>query len=219
MKYIYAPGCALMIYKPHLAERLKAFAEELYGQMPTLMTCCFDNPKLEADTCILTPCTTCDKRYRSLFEGCTTDFLLHRIAESDTFPFPDYGGVEMSVQDTCSGRTDDLYLGTIRRLLERMNIRVVEAERSGKRGKCCGQVFYGKLPIEKVEQQMRLRAEEMPREDVVTYCASCIQGMSLGGRRPRFIIDLLFNEPTAAHGEGIVSWNTTLNRFRAEHKE
>lgn len=218
MKYIYAPGCALMIYKPHLADRLREFVEAEFGKVETLLTCCFDTPKLDADSTILTPCSTCNNRYRTQFDGVSSVYLLERIAQSHSFPFPDYGGVEMSVQDTCSGRTDDLYLETIRKLLERMNIRVREAERSGKRGKCCGQVFYGKLPIEKVENQMRMRAEEMPCHDVVVYCTSCIQGIALGGRQPRFILDLLYGEPTSNHKGGICSWNDTLKDFRIKHK-
>ncbi len=218
MKYIYAPGCALMIYNPRLADKLKAVAEAEFGKMDTLLTCCFDQPALDPDTCIVTPCSTCNNRYRTLYKDCTTQYLLETIARSTTFEFPDYGGVEMSIQDTCSGRTDDLYLSTIRTLLEKMNIRVVEAEKSGKKGKCCGQVFYGKLPLEKVENQMRLRAEEMPCRDVVVYCTSCIQGMALGGKRPRYILDLLFNEETSSHKDGIVSWNETLKDFRVHNR-
>lgn len=216
-KYLYAPGCALMIYKPHLANTLKKVAEEMFGKMDTLLECCFTRPQIEAGTCILTPCTTCHSHYKKLYPDCEVKLLLAEIAQKDEFPFPDYHGMEMSIQDTCSGRTDDLYLVTIRSLLKRMNIEIVEAEKSGRRGKCCGQVFYGKLPLEKVEHQMKLRAEEMPRRDVVVYCASCIQGMSLGGRHPHYILDLLFGETTTAHDKGVVSWNNTLKDFREKN--
>lgn len=218
MKYVYAPGCALMIHDPESAEKLKTFAEERFGRMDTLLTCCFDRPPLDEDTCIVTPCSTCHSRYRSMYKDCTTRFLLADIAESTTFPFPDYGGMELSVQDTCSGRTDSLYLDTVRALLGRMNIRIVEAELSGRRGKCCGQVFYGKLPQEQVELRMRQRAKEMPCPDVAVYCPSCIQGMALGGKRPHLVSDLLFGRDTAAHPKGVVAWNEALKAFRTEHR-
>ena len=217
MEYVYAPGCALVLYKPHLAEKLKLYIEEEYGAMETLLTCCFKQQELKSGTCVVTPCSTCDKRYRSLYKDCSTVYFLEILAQSDSFPFPDYGGMEMSIQDTCSGRTDEKYLNTIRTLLKRMNIRLVEAERSGKRGKCCGQVFYGKLAVEQVEEKMRERAEEMPREDVVVYCASCIQSMRIGGKRPRFILDLLFGESTEIEKPDIVSWNKRLLEFRAKY--
>ena len=217
MKYIYAPGCALMIHKPRLAEKLKTVIEEIYGPMDTLLSCCFNTPELEEGTCIITPCSTCNNRYRTLYKDCTSSYFLATLAESETFPFPDYQGISMSIQDTCSGRTDDLYLNAIRKLLKRMNINIVEAEKSGKRGKCCGQTLYGKATQEKVETFMKNRAQEMPEENVVVYCASCIQGISLGNKKARFIIDLLFNETTEPDHSGIISWNNRLGDFRKTH--
>ena len=76
MKYIYAPGCALMIHKPHLAEKLKAVIEEMYGPMDTLLSCCFNTPQLEEGTCIITPCSTCNNRYRSLYRKATAPLLI-----------------------------------------------------------------------------------------------------------------------------------------------
>lgn len=216
-RYIYAPGCALMAYKPHLGQRLKEAAEQIYGPMEMLLTCCFNRPALESGTCIVTPCSTCNNNYRKLHPEVSTSFLLHTLAQSPDFPFPDYGGAEMSIQDTCAGRTDPLYLESVRTLLRRMNITLVEAEKSGAKGRCCGQTLYGKVPIEKVESYMKQRAGEMPREDVVVYCASCIQSMATGGRRPRYIIDLLFGETTDTHGGDITAWNRRLMDFRNSH--
>lgn len=217
MKYIFAPGCALTAYKPQLAEKLKTVITELYGPMETLLTCCFNRPPLQPDTCIITPCTTCAERYAQLYPECRTEFFLARLAESTTFPFPDYGGQTMSIQDTCSARSHPEFLDTIRRLLHRMNITLEEPQKSGSHAKCCGQVFYGKLPTEKVEAQMSKRAAEMPCEDVVVYCASCIMSMTVGGKRPRYIIDLLFGEPTDMTGERADSWNRKLLDFRKTH--
>lgn len=217
MKYIYAPGCALMCYKPRLAERLKEVVTAHYGPMETLLGCCFNRPELEAGTCILTPCTTCAQNYGKHYPHCETKWVLEELLTWDDFSFPDYGGARMSVQDTCSGRSDDSYLTTVRRLLERMNISLEESVRSGRKGRCCGQLLYGKQPLEKVEAYMEGRAAEMPCEDVVTYCASCNLAMGRGGHRPRFLLDLLFGEPTDGGAGDIVEWNTALADFRKRH--
>ena len=121
-------------------------------------------------------------------------FFLQDLAESGDFDFPDYGGAEMSIHDTCSGRADDRYLNTVRKLLQRMNIRVTEPERSGKRGICCGSSLYGKLPIEKVTEFMKKRADQMPCEDVVVYCPTCVQSIAIGGKRPRYILIICFSD-------------------------
>lgn len=217
MSYVYAPGCALMVYKPHLAERLKEVAERKYGKMETLLTCCFHAPQLEEGTRIVTPCATCARRYAEHGAVCASEFLLETLAASDDFDFPDYGGAEMSIQDTCSSRTEPAFLAAVRRLLERMNIRLVEPKRSGAQAKCCGQTFYGKLETSKIEAFMKTRAGEMPCQDVVVYCASCIMSMTVGGRRPRYILDLLFNEPTTLAGAGVENWNRQLLAFRKNH--
>ena len=216
MQYIYAPGCALMSYKPHLAEKLKEIITKEYGEMETLLTCCFNKPKLSKDTCIITPCVTCAERYSKDSE-CSTLFFLTKLAESKDFPFPDYGGISMSIQDTCSARKNPEVLFTIRRLLERMNINLIEPEHTGEKARCCGQIFYGKLETSKVEAQMKKRADEMPCNDVVVYCASCIMSMIVGGKRPRYILDLLFNEPTDMTGIGADKWNKALCEFRNTH--
>lgn len=218
MKYIYAPGCALMAYKPHLAERLKAFAVKKYGPMDTMLTCCFDRPTLPEGTCIVTPCPTCVESY-SKMEGCTAVCLLNDIAEDEDFHFPDNEGVEMSIQDTCAARKQTDVLMSVRRILERMNIRLREPQFSGCRARCCGQVFYGKVDESKVIANMRRRADEMPCQDVVTYCSSCIMSMTVGGRRPRFILDLLFGEPTDMKDITPTRWNSCLADFRKSHRE
>lgn len=214
-QYLYAPGCALTVYKPHLAEKLKTYAEQLYGPMETLHTCCFHSPQLKPGTCILTPCTTCVQRYTHPYPDTSSVFLLSVLAESTDFPFPDYHGVTMSIQDTCSARTRPEMLHTIRRLLERMHITIVEPQSTGARAKCCGQTFYGRLDTEKVEALMKKRADEMPCEEVVVYCASCITSMRVGSKRPRYILDLLFGEPTAPEHLSADSWNRRLLDFRA----
>ena len=217
MQYIYAPGCALVAYKPHLADKLKNEIIKMFGPMDTLLTCCFNSPKLnEEDTCIITPCVTCAASYRKLYPKNDVMFFLSRLAESEDFPFPDYGGVKMSIQDTCAARTQPEALATIRRLLEKMNIQLVEPAKTGAKAKCCGQVLYGKTDVSKVEGFMKTRAGEMPCEYVVVYCASCIMSMTVGGKRPRFILDLLYGEPTDLK-QGVVEWNNTLRDFRNSH--
>ena len=217
MKYIYAPGCALMTYKPHIAERLKVYVERKYGVMDTLLTCCFDKPALANATCVVTPCPTCADAYNKM-EGITAVCFLNDIANDDDFPFPDYRGMEMSIQDTCAARKQPEVLASVRTLLERMNIRVIEPQFTGKKARCCGQIFYGKMDETKVVANMKKRADEMPCSDVVVYCSSCIMSMTVGGRTPRFILDLLFGEGTEMNAITPTKWNNQLAVFRTTHR-
>ena len=60
---------------------------------------------------------------------------------------------------------------------------------------------------------MRKRAEEMPVDDVVVYCVSCIKAMQIGGRQPRYMVDLLFGGSTPKPRDMGVAYLSTLYRI------
>lgn len=217
MSLAFAPGCALLLHKPELARRLLEHLDATLGGMPEHLTCCHHDPRLPAGTRIINVCPGCDRRYRELYPGITTVSLWEVLADDATFPFPDYGGAEMAVLDACPTRTETRVHDAVRALLARMNIVVVEPERTRTRGACCGDTFYPTLPVAEVKDRMRQRAGEMPRQDVVVYCVSCAKSMHLGGRRPRYLVDLLFGEDTPAGVCEPDAWHRLVDDFIEAH--
>jgi hypothetical protein len=124
---VFAPGCALLIYKPHLAEAVLAFLDRELGGVDGHMTCCRHEPV------------------------------------------------------------------------------------------CCGDSFFGELPDARVRELMTRRADSMPAQDVVVYCVSCVKAMCIGGKRPRYLVDLLFAETTECDAVDLAEWHAELDRFIAEH--
>ena len=100
-----------------------------------------------------------------------------------------------------------------------MNITVVEPERTRQQGTCCGDTFYGALPVEEVLAQMRTRAASIPADDVIVYCVSCSKSMFNGGKRPRYLVDLLFAEATLPGTCHPDEWHKELDEFIATHTE
>ena len=217
MKTVYAPGCALMLYKPELAARFLRWLQGELGDVDEHLTCCRHEPGLQPPARVVNTCPGCDRRYRQLYEGVSTVSLWEILADSRTFPFPDHAGAAMAVLDACPTRDQDRVHTAIRTLLARMNITVVEPERTKRTGACCGDTFYGSLPAEEVKERMRARASEMPAEDVVVYCVSCCKAMRIGGRRPRYIVDLLFAEETAPGTFEPDEWHAEIDAFIAAH--
>lgn len=217
MKQVYAPGCALMIYKQSLAGKVLEFLNKDSGHISEHLICCKHEPKLEKGTCVINTCAGCDRRFRELYEGISTVSLWEILADNDDFPFPDYGGKEMSIQDACPTRTEERVHRAVRKLLQRMNIKVIEPENNCTKAVCCGDSFYGVLPVEQVKEQMKRRAGEMPCEDVAVYCISCIKSMHIGGKRPHYILDLLFGENTEIGTFEPDEWHDELQRFIDEH--
>ena len=217
MTTVYAPGCALMLYKPELAGRVLRVLRTEIGDVEKHLTCCRHETGLPRPARVVNTCPGCDRRYRELYEGVSTVSLWEVLAASTTFPFPDHGGAVMTVLDACPTRDQARVHEAIRALLARMNITVAEPARTRTHGACCGDVFYGSLPVGEVKERMAERAAEMPAEDVVVYCVSCCKAMHIGGKRPRYVLDLLFGEETAPGTFEPDQWHAEIDAFIAAH--
>ncbi len=217
MKKVFAPGCALMIYKPELGKKVLHFLNSDIGSIDEYLICCRHKPNLDKGTQIINVCAGCDRRYRELYEGITTISLWEVLAETKTFPFPNYNGKEMTILDACPTRDQERIHNAVRVLLKRMNIIVIEPEKTRTSGTCCGDSFYGSLPVDKVKEKMKNRAREMPVEDVVVYCVSCSKSMYIGGKKPRYLVDLLFGEDTIPETFEPDDWHGLLSNFINEH--
>ena len=217
MNNVFAPGCALLIYKPELADKIFRMFEDNSPGLTTHTTCCHHEPKQPEGTRVINVCAGCDRRYRELYQGISTISLWEMLAESDDFPFPDYGQQQMSIVDACPTRDQDRVHEAVRTLLKKMNIELVEPQRTKAKGTCCGDRFYGVLPVGQVKEQMKKRASEMPVDDVVVYCVSCIKSMHIGGKRPRYLVDLLFGEETHPGTFEPNLWHAELDKFIEAH--
>jgi Fe-S oxidoreductase len=216
-KLLFAPGCALILYKPELADKLHLILNKNLGEMDKLMICCQHDPGISENTKVINVCPGCDKRFGNDYENVSTVSLWEIIAENDFFPFPDYNGIQMSILDACPTREQERVHKAIRILLKKMNISLVEPKNTRTKSTCCGDSFHGIIPTEKVKELMVKRASEMPVDDVVVYCISCIKSVFIGGKRPQYLIDLLFNEETVPKTYEPDEWHTELKNYIDSH--
>lgn len=196
MGYVFAPGCALTIENPEAAERLHDVLNRRFGKMARLDICCRNHPPLADGTVVINVCAGCDRRFRENYGQSTTISFWEIVDREDFWTFPDYGGRRMSVQDPCPVRTEARVHDAVRSLLKKMNIRVAEAEKNQGKSVCCGDSGWGRVPVGKVKSAMRKRAGQMPEDEVVVTCVSCIKSMHIGGKTPRHLVDLLIGAPT-----------------------
>jgi len=217
MKRVYAPGCAFVLYKPDLVERLHAILNENLGEMDRLLTCCKNIPPLEPRTQVITTCPGCDKRYRTNYEDSSNTALWEILATSDFFPFPDYDGKEMSIIDACPTRDQVRVHDAVRAALNKMNIKLIEPMNTRTKSNCCGDSFWELIPTDDVKNQMIKRTSEMPVDDVVVYCVSCSKSVFIGGKKPHYLIDLLFSEETIPKILDPDLWHQELDEYIANH--
>jgi Fe-S oxidoreductase len=216
-KMVFAPGCALMLYKPELAEKLHLILNENLGDMDKLLICCQHDQKLAAKTRVINICPGCDKRFGNDFKNISTISLWEILAESDFFTFPDYQGKQMTIIDACPTREQERVHKAVRAILQKMNIKLVEPKNTRTKSTCCGDSFYGVIPVKKVKKLMRNRASEMPVDEVVVYCVSCIKSVYNGGKRPQYLIDLLFADKTVPKTYEPDEWHNELKNYIEKH--
>ena len=216
-RQIFAPGCALMLYKPELATLIHALLTEQAGVMDILNTCCKHDPGCTVPTEIINVCPGCDKRFAASYANTSTISLWEFLAANDTYSFPDYNGQEMTIMDACPTREKPAIHEAIRSILQKMNIRIVEPANTRTKSICCGDSFYPQLPAFNVNQLMKKRTAEMPLEEVVVYCVSCIQSVSIGGKHPRYLPDLLFGLDTQPTVFPTEVWHRELEEYIEKH--
>jgi Fe-S oxidoreductase len=217
LKRVFAPGCALILYKPELAKRLHSLLNDNLGEMDEFMICCRHDPQLAFLTEIINVCPGCDKRFRNEYKNSNTISLWEILAGTDFFPFPDYHGKQMTILDACPTRDQERIHEAIRAVLQKMNITVIEPEKTRSKSICCGDSFYGFIPKEQVKEQMLKRASEMPLEDVVVYCVSCVKAMHIGRKSPQYLADLLFTEDTILKMQEPDEWHKELDLYIEKH--
>jgi Fe-S oxidoreductase len=217
MNRVFAPGCALVLYKPETARRLREYLSAGLGPIGEHLTCCRHEPGLGAGTQVVNVCPGCDKRFRTLYEGVTTISLWEILAGDPSFPWPDYGGARMAVLDACPTRDQDRVHDAVRAVLKKMAIVPVEPAATRTKSVCCGDSFFGLIPVEEVKEQMIRRAADMPVIDVAVYCVSCVKAIHIGGKRPRLLADLVFGEATVAGAGDPEEWHRRLDAYIDAH--
>jgi len=214
---VFAPGCALMIYRPEIAEKIHLILNKNLGVMAKFMVCCHHDPHLEKKKKIINVCPGCDKRFGNDYNNVSTISLWEILADNDYFNFPDYQGMKMSIIDACPTRENENVQSSIRKIIQKMNITLVEPKNTKAKSTCCGDSFYGIIPVEKVKELMVKRTSEMPVNDVIVYCVSCIKSVYIGGKNPRYLIDLIFKNETIPQTYEPDDWHKELNNFIEKH--
>lgn len=211
-KCYFNPGCAMTTHDIENEQIIYQILNENFGQVKMHNRCCRHEPNLPEGSVIINNCAGCDRRFRSLYKGIDTISLWEILDSIDTLKLPDYSGLKVSIQDPCSYRPKPQVHTAVRNLLKKMNIEIEEAKSHGMSSICCGDNFYPKLAIEEVNELQKKRASEMPCDDVVVYCVSCLKSMTIGEKQGFHLMDLILNKKSFA-GE------TNLELYHAELKD
>ena len=138
------------------------------------------------------------------------------LIEDDSFPWPDYHGERITVQDCMRSAERPQEQKAVRIMLERMNMVPVELEENYEKSRFCGtwtlepmaannlkdepercvwvEEHHLLTPVDPEEKKRRMeewvRQYETPR--VTVYCNTCLKGVLLGGADGIHVLDLAF---------------------------
>ncbi len=193
MKTLFASGCALRAYKPELVSRMAAFLEREGIIDGTYEICCKSTQSIDEDTLLIDCCPGCSHMFDSLPN--VRVISLWKILSDTDFPFPDYHGRKMSIHDACHarGRNSSEMQQSARAICKRMNIDLLEPERTGDNTPCCGGSAKNVAERKKMAAE---RAAQLPHRDVVLYCTGCVRSFSVTEAHPHHLLDLIFQEDT-----------------------
>ncbi|MDD3202712.1 MAG: (Fe-S)-binding protein [Pygmaiobacter massiliensis] len=216
-KCYFNPGCAMSLEYPQTEHKALALIHACFGPAVMHNICCHHNPGLPQGSVIINTCGGCDRRFRSLYPGIRTISLWELLDSIEGLPLPRYPGLTVSVHDSCPFRQKPQVHAAVRNLLHKMEIQVIESEFAGTESICCGDDFYGKVPLPEVTLHQKKRAAQMPAQQVVVYCVSCIKSMAIGGKTPRHILDLVLGQSTDPKGLDITDYHDELQRYIDQH--
>ena len=238
MSGYYIASCVFTGQFPELSFRIQDYVANRFGL--TVVRCCVPRYKIREfegrlpeggprerwqalpDSAAFGPgdeayslCHNCNNIIEETRPGAAAHSLWELIDGDDDFPFPDYSGLTVAVQDCWRSRDRAGEQRAVRSLLQKMGIRYVEAEANHENTRFCGCSLYRPQPprnpklapkhyVEGTEglfiphspeEQARLMADycqTLPTQNVVCYCHYCLEGLKAGGAEARHIAQLLF---------------------------
>ncbi len=215
MAVVFFPSCKVSAQFRAASAAAAAYVRGRFGAEP--VGCCRPNhKKLERGDTALVICNNC----AAIIEENTDaeiEYLWQAIDRDPDFPFPDYHGERMTVQDCWVAFERRSVQEAVRSLLRKMRIEPVELEENFDRTRFCGvnllspcsesnarlahrryverfpHMFTPMGPEEQV-RRFREHCELITTEKVVCTCKFCTDAVMAGGRTAIHLLELLFPE-------------------------
>ncbi|MDO4538056.1 MAG: hypothetical protein Q4B54_07830 [Coriobacteriales bacterium] len=211
MQY-YLPGCDFNKNHPEAGAKLREYMLAQHGL--TEAPCCRARElSAGADDTIVENCTLCELMLTERFPQTRLISLYEWVLSDPAFPWPDFTGREMTLQDCARARNNPQLQDAVRACLDRMHVRYLELEQRREQTRFDGVWLYNPpapdcvelaphtfaelerrrelLPPAEQKQRMEQWVARYATDEVAVYCNGCERGVRLGGKQPFQVIELL----------------------------
>lgn len=210
----YFPSCNYTADNPKESQKIKKF---LASKGFKIARCCrIDNKTLNVEDKGYTVCQSCSAFITESSKGDDESIFIY-LDGLDDFKWPDYHGEKMTLQDCWKARNKPEVHNTVRSILKKMNIEVVELEKNREESDYCGlflknpspaigmklaPVFFGEKEavatiLESAEEKqayLEAHCNQYTTEKIVGYCSSCVRGIKQAGYNGIHLMNLIVRD-------------------------
>ncbi len=241
----FVASCVFTEGEPTLSRKVQAYVTERFS-LPVIR-CCVGKYKVQefeermpawyrdewrsiehfrgypAGSTMVSICHNCSAIFEERHPEIHCQSIWELILEDDRFPYPNYHGERMTVQDCWRSKENHAEQDAVRELLHRMNIEIVELAENQEHTKFCGISLYQPQPARNPklapkrflegakglfqehtqEEKKRLMEEhcaQIATDKVAAYCHYCLLGLNLGGKKGFHLARLLFEPENVCDG-------------------
>ena len=209
----YEPSCKVRTAHPESSLKMQCY---LRNKGIIVTGCCRPSQSFykDGDT-VLYNCTSCAIIVTEASPQVKSMSLYEYLLYDTSFPWPDFHGERITVQDCWRARLTPAVQLSVRKCMEKMNIEPVELESENfhrtifdgpfnlmhiaQRNLDIAPKTFSKLedeisPItsqDEIKKRMAKQVAKYTTDRTVVYCSSCEKGIRMGGGNPVHIIELL----------------------------
>lgn len=207
MQNLYFPSCNFTAASPEAAERIRAWLAE---RMPVAGCCRTDKREYPAESNAVYFCQACREVLEEKKGGMSAQNLFVYLDGDSGFPWPDYSGLTVNVQDCWRDRFHPEIFDAVRSVLRKMRVKVVELEENRENTRFCGDLHFEpqkqenrallarcpetpvyKLPDGIKVELMKEQVEKLTCPLAVCACNRCVRGIAAGGGKAVHLLELV----------------------------
>jgi hypothetical protein len=223
MAKIFFPSCQTKIAYPDASEKLREYFIANYS-IETVVGCCRkgnDRANLSPEDTAIIICFTCFAACEQFSNAGKTISVWEIIDSDNDFPFPNYNGEKITVQDCWRAVGRDNIHNAVRSLLKKMNVEPVELNENRSKSRFCGSMSaYMQQSVQNTGNPLRAgrleergtgrtgifkehseedrinfikkHTEQFTTDRVVSYCIHCDDGIKIGDKKSVSLLNLIF---------------------------
>lgn len=235
----FMPGCALSSYSPKLVQDVFSHLRKLLPGIGIIQQCCGTptrmvgnmaqfsvyHTQLENDLGYMgakTVVTACENCYMSIktYAPHIEIVSLYSVLAKYGIPKETINAFHtheiVALHDPCPTRFEAHLHEDVRALLSMMGLSYEEFKYNREKTMCCGSGGMLELTNPSLaHEQMKTRAEQTTCKSIVSYCQSCAESMTKGGKNGLHLLDFIFNAQSISQQpqQGVIKkW---YNRYRS----